>query len=553
VSRGFSAIFRAGIGLAYLTNSEDFVENIPAKEHGSSPGESCHELMTAMLEPEFYPKPPSEVIHKETHISDVFLAGDVVYKVKKPVRFSFLDYSTLAKRRHFLHEELRLNRRLAPSVYLAIVSITNEGKDWQLGGEGKPIEYALVMRRLPEKRFLSFLLETHQVTPAMMAELAELLARFHSQAEKVKLINGADYVEAVKSQWSENLADFEPFLGKLIDSETFDLLKDFGARFIERHRDLLMRRVADSWVRDVHGDLHCEHVCFAPDGIQIFDCIEFSAKLRQCDLASEMAFLTMDLEARGGGSLVGGFLGRYGALLGDPDLLELLPFYKCYRALVRCKVHALRSHGADSTAAHYCRFAIRYTWEPLKPFLVIIGGLTGSGKSVLARELGERLGMPVINSDTVRKAMAGKSGPELARFNEGVYSPRATEKTYAKMAREAEKQIVNGTGAILDATFGLRAHREKILRLAEKHKVPLTVIICSASEDTTKARLARRAAAGKDISDGRWEIYLEQKPAYEPVVEIPPASFLEMNTERPLGEITRACERFLRSRLQAVY
>jgi predicted kinase len=311
-----------------------------------------------------------------------------------------------------------------------------------------------------------------------------------------------------------------------------------------------MRRAKDGWVRDVHGDLHCEHVCFAPEGIQIFDCIEFNADLRQCDLASEIAFLTMDIEVRGGESLVGDFLARYGALLGDRDLPELLPFFKCYRALVRGKVHALRSQGADSTAARYCRFALRYTWEPVKPFLLIIGGLTGSGKSTVARELGARLGMPVINSDTVRKAMAGKSGPEIARFNEGIYSPRVTEQTYAKMARVAEKQILSGTGAILDATFGRRAHREKIRRLAEKHQIPLAVIICSASEDTTKARLARRTAAGKDISDGRWEIYLEQKPAYEPVVEVSRASLLEIDTEPSLKEITRACESFLRAFLR---
>jgi uncharacterized protein len=526
------------------------VKSLRANERVASRREPRRDLITAMLESGFYPKPPpAEVIHKETHISDVFLAGERVYKVKKPVRFSFLDYSTLARRRHFLHEELRLNRRLAPSVYLAIVPITREGKRWRLGGEEKAIEYALVMRRLPEKRFLSSLLETRQVTPAMMTELAELLARFHSQAEKVESTNGAHYVEALKSQWSENLADFEPFRGTLIDNETLDVLKDFGARFIEGRRDLLMRRAEDGWVRDVHGDLHCEHVCFAPTGIQIFDCIEFSADLRQCDLASEIAFLTMDLEARGGESLVGDFLGPYGALLGDRDLRDLLPFYKCYRALVRSKVHALRSQAADSTAAHYCRFAIRYTWEPLKPFLLIIGGLTGSGKSTLARELGTRLGMPVINSDAVRKGMAGKSARGIARFNEGIYSPRVTEQTHEKMAREAEKQISRGTGAVLDATFGRRAHREAILRLAERHKIPLAVIICFASEEATKARLDRRAAAGKDISDGRWEIYLEQKPAYEPLVEMPSGWFLEMNTERPLGEITRACERFLRSRL----
>jgi predicted kinase len=180
---------------------------------------------------------------------------------------------------------------------------------------------------------------------------------------------------------------------------------------------------------------------------------------------------------------------------------------------------------------------------------VIVCGLTGSGKSTLARELGGRLGMPVINSDTVRKAIAGKHGPQAAPFNEGLYSLNMTEKTYSKIAREAEKRILEGEGAILDATFSQKAHREKIIRLAEKHKVPLLLIDCSASEEITKGRLDQRALEGKDLSDGRWAIFLAQKAAYQPVEEIPSESCLKLNTEAPLDELVRASEKFLRARL----
>ena len=504
-------------------------------------------MVAAMMEPAFYPRPPAEVTHKETHISHLFMAGELVYKVKKAVRYSFLDYSTLAKRRHFLSEELRLNRRLAPSVYLAVVPITLDGLEWRLGGEGEPVDYVLVMRRLPEKRMLPFLLETDQVTAAMIRELADVLARFHAQAERVNLDDPSDYPNQVENHWNENLSDLEPFVGTVIDAETVGALKDFGARFIERHRDLLMQRAKQGWIRDVHGDLYCEHVCFAPEGIQIFDCIEFSSAFRCCDLASEIAFLLMDLEVRGGGSLAEPFLTRYGELLPDPELTVLLPFYKCYRALVRGKVHALR--GSGGVAKRYCRFAARLTWEPLKPFLVIIGGLTGSGKSSLARELGERLGMPVINSDAVRKAMAEKLGRQMVPFNTGIYHPAMTEKTYAKMAREAEKQMQKGSGAILDATFGLKRHREKLIRLAQRHGVPLFLIHCVASEETTKNRLTQRALEGRDISDGRWEIYVEQAAAYEPLDDIPAAARLELNTELSLEQLAQTSERFLRSRV----
>jgi len=501
-----------------------------------------------MMDPGFYPKPPAEIAHKETHISHVFLAGDLVYKIKKAVRFSFLDYSTLGRRYHFLNEELRLNRRLAPSVYLAVMPITLDGARWHLGGDGPPVEYALVMRRLPERRMLPFLLETDQVTPEMMGNLAEILARFHGQAERIKLADASGYPKAVAQQWNDNFRELEPLEGTLIDTETVEALKGFGARFIDRHQDLLTERACGGWIRDVHGDLHCEHVCFAPEGIEIFDCIEFSPAIRRCDLASEMAFLLMDLEVRGGGVAVKPLLTRYRELLNDAQMPVLLPFYQCYRAVVRAKVHRLRAGGINPEAARYFHFAARFTWDSMKPFVLMICGLTGSGKSTLARELGERLGMPVINSDAVRKGMAERSGRQVVPFNAGIYDRTMTQKTYAKMAREAEKTILNGSGAILDATFGQKVHRGKIIRLAEKYRVPLFLIHCVASDETTRKRLAERALAGKDISDGRWEIYLQQSAAYQAIDEILPPHRLELNTESTPEELARVSERFLRSR-----
>ena len=522
----------------------------PATDKRNAKWRNQEALVAAMMDPDFYPKRPLEVTHKETHISHLFFVGELVYKVKKAVRYSFLDYSTLGRRRHFLSEELTLNRRLAPSVYLAVVPITIGEMGWQLGGEGEPIEYALVMRRLSEKRMLRFLLETHQVTAEMIRELADVLARFHARAERVKLAEASEYPNAVEKQWNDNLTDLEPFLGTLIDSEIVTTLKNCGARFIDRNRDLLIQRAKQGWIRDVHGDLHCEHVCFAPEGIQIFDCIEFSSKLRCCDLASEIAFLLMDLEVRGGEAWVEPFLACYRQLSDDPELPVLLPFHQSYRALVRGKVHALR--GSNDMAVRYFRFATRFTWKTLKPFLVILCGLTGSGKSTLARELGERLGMPVINSDGVRKAMAQKFGRRVVAFKAGIYNPAMTEKTYARMVRDAEKQLRNESGAILDATFGQKRHREKVIRLAQKHRVALLVIHCVASEETTKKRLAQRALEGKDISDGRWGIYVQQAAAYQPLDDIPAASCLELKTEQSLEHLARSSEKFLRLQMEQV-
>src|SRR5262245_18492258 len=253
-------------------------------------------LLAAMMQPEFYPKPPVEVTHRETHITHLLFAGDVDYKIKKPVRYSFLDYSTLEKRRAFLQAELRLNRRLAPSVDIGVLPIALDYLGWHFGGLAEPAEYALVMRRLPEKRMLTFLLDTGQATAAMMTELAELLAKFHREAPAMTNLDPERYLAAVCSQWADNLTEIKTYVGRLLRDDDCTALDRYGGEFIEQHRETFKRRAEQGWIRDVHGDLHCEHVCYAPEGIQIFDCIEFSSKLRRCDLASEIGFLAMDLE-----------------------------------------------------------------------------------------------------------------------------------------------------------------------------------------------------------------------------------------------------------------
>ena len=523
------------------------VKDREAALHDGMESETQESLVAAMKEARFYPKPPAEVTHKETHISHLFFAGDLVYKIKKAVRFPFLDFSTLAKRRFFLNEELRLNRRLAPSVYLGVMPIAYDEAGWRLGGWTEPAEYTLVMRRLPEKRMLPFLLETHQVTPRMMQELAEAVANFHASAEQVKGTEQSRWPATVAAQWKENLSEVEPLVGVSIDSESLSAIADFGAKFLDGQTELLRRRAQGGWIRDVHGDLHCDHLCLAPEGVQIFDCIEFNAKLRVCDLAAEIAFLLMDLSVRGEESMAAPFLQRYSELIDDPELPSILPFYQCYRALVRGKVQALRPGGA-AAAASYFQYAARLTWQPAQPFIVILCGLTGSGKSTLAGELGRRMGLRVINSDIVRKRMVNTSAHKIVPLNQGIYTPEMTDRTYARMAHEAEKEILSGKGVILDATYGQRANREKLVHLAEKHGVPWSLIHCFASDEIIRQRLTRRAAQGTDVSDGRWEIYFEQKRLCEPISEIPSEARLELNTEASLDQVARSCEKFLRSR-----
>jgi uncharacterized protein len=506
--------------------------------------QAARTLIDAMLDPGFYIHSPEEILHKETHISHVFLARQLVYKIKKPVRFPFLDFSTLAKRRYFLEAELRLNRRLSPTVYLDVVPIFRQRGRWRLKGDGKPVEYALLMRRLPEKCMLDYLLESAQASTAMIERLADRLAAFHAAAEPVKSEVSGDHVAATAREWRKNVAELTPLVAKGAEGD-LELIAAAGDHFLENHSALIARRAADGWIRDVHGDLHAEHICFAPEAIQIFDCIEFNDDLRRCDLASEIAFLLMDLSVRGGEPLVKPFLRRYLEKLADENMPTLLPFYQCYRALVRAKVHALRIGKWNDESARYFEFAKRFKWHRFQPFLLLVSGFTGSGKSTLAHALGARFDMKVINSDEVRKRISGKQGAEIVPLNEGIYSPAMTENTYKVMAAEANEEIAAARGIILDGTFGQRAQREKFVTLARRENVPLLVIRCLASEKTIAERLRSRAAAGESISDGRWEIYAAQKTAYEPMDEIAPASLLNLATEAPVEKFVGEAEAFL--------
>ena len=518
---------------------------IPLGESSSAESNSHKSLLSAMLDPAFYPHGPSEVTRRQTHISDLFFAGELVYKIKKNVRYSFVDYSTLARRKFFLEEELRLNRRLAPSVYLGILPISHDEHGWQLGSDAQPVEYVLVMRRLPERRMLDYLLERGQVTPRMMAALAEILVPFHHEAARGQRKHAHGHLLSAQKIWQENLADLPPFVGRTIDAESLAAIRAFGGRFLDEHAELMLRRAREGRTRELHGDLHCEHVCFAPEGIQIFDCVEFSPQLRRIDTASEVAFLLMDLEARGAKELGREFLRRYLELADDRELPELLPFYQCYRALVRGKVFSLISEDKADAAARYFDLADSYTWHGVKPFVVMICGLTGSGKSTLARALARRLGAPVVNSDVVRKGLAGTSTRRNnVAYGDGIYNPSMTGRAYRKMTEEVERHLSAGEGVIVDATFQKAAQRSAVFEAAARNGAPLAIVHCHSREGIIQERLIRRAEDGRDISDGTWRVYLKQREVFEPFVES--ASYFALNTEAPVAELCGEVEQFLR-------
>jgi hypothetical protein len=298
-------------------------------------------LVQSLLSPKAYPDSPREIELVQTQISFVFLTGDHVYKVKKAVDHGFLDFTTLEKRRFYCHQELLLNRRLCPDVYLDVVQIVQDRGEIFIGDQGEVIEYAVKMRQLPRHRTMDQLLQNDQVTEEMMTGVAKKLVEFHSKARADDQIASYGKLKAVRINTEENFAQTKGYIGITIPSEKYERIEDYTNSFMERNARLFAKRVKQGRIRDCHGDLHAAHICFADD-IYIFDCIEFNDRFRYSDVASEIAFLAMDVDYHGRPDLSQHFVTSYVAGSGDRDLLELLDFYKCYRAYVRGKVEGFK-------------------------------------------------------------------------------------------------------------------------------------------------------------------------------------------------------------------
>jgi len=513
-------------------------------------------VVAAMLRPDFYPERPPAVTLVQTHISYVLLAGDAAYKIKKPVRFSFLDFSTLVRRRHFCHEEVRLNRRLAADVYLGVVGICRSGGAYRLGAEDDPeaVEYAVHMRRLPDDQTLDRLLDRNQVTPAMIDAVAARLAEFHRHADAGPQVTANGDPAAIWGVLEDNYNGVRVFRGDTIAPGDDDAIQRFSRDFLARNDLLFRKRQAERRIRECHGDLHSEHICFSPQ-LVIFDCIEFNEAFRYCDVASDIAFLAMDLDYHGHPELAADFVACYAAYAEDADLPRLAPFYQCYRAYVRGKVDSLKSveeevapaerDAARRSAVRHFALAYRYTWAAT-PSLVVIAGLSGTGKSAIAAALHARTGFVHLNSDVIRKRLAGVL-PQV-RLSEEYYTEVYGERTYAELFAQAGAQLAAGRGVILDATFQRRTGRDTARALARAHGVPFLLVECRCSDDEVRRRLARRAHEHHTASDADWSIYVEQRSRYEPFAADELGHRLLLDTTAPATDLTALIEPELRGR-----
>jgi len=294
-----------------------------------------------LLNPQAYPHKPQKIELVQTQMSFIFLAGDFAYKVKKEVNLGYLDYTTLEKRHFFCHQELELNRRLCPDAYLAVVPIVEEKGGLCVGGQGEAIEYAVKMKKLPQERMMDVLLPRGQVTPEMIARVAERLVGFHQKAERNQEIAAFGKLDVIRQNTDENFAQTEKYIGTSITAEEYQHIKNYTDNFVDSNASLFDKRVREGKIRDCHGDLHAAHVCFTDD-ICIYDCIEFNDRFRYSDVASEIAFLAMDLDRYQQASLSRHLVNTYMELSHDEELLKLLNFYKCYRAYVRGKVESFK-------------------------------------------------------------------------------------------------------------------------------------------------------------------------------------------------------------------
>ncbi len=487
-------------------------------------------LIEALCDPAAYPYAVPAVEVRHTHISVVFLAGPYVYKIKKPVELGFLDFSTLEKRRHFCEEEVRLNIRLAPQVYLGVVPIARHGVTLKVEGAGEVVEWAVKMERLPDDATLENRLDRGEVGREVVEALADRIASFHARAEAGPHIAADGAFAVVADNARENFQQSVAHVGSALSREVFDRLRTLTDEALSRHRATIDARAKRGVPRDTHGDLRLGHVYLLPDrkppgDVVIIDCVEFNERFRFADPVADMAFLVVGFKFHGRPDLARVFADAYFRASGDTEGRMLLPFYTAYRAAVRGKVESLKRTQHEVPAADRARalakaqgywlLALGELERPeRKPCLVLIGGLPGSGKSSLAADLARRADFCVIRSDLVRKelAEAAATPPKPDAFAGGIYTPEWNERTYAECLRRAEALLFEGRRVVVDASFREEARRFAFLEAAARWKVPGLFLLCQVEPDVARQRLAQRMT---DASDADWSIYLQAAEAWE--------------------------------------
>ncbi len=471
----------------------------------------------------------------ETHISWVFVAGDRAFKLKKPVVLDFLDYGTPGRRRAMCHEEVRLNARLAPDVYVGVRSVVDRGDRLEIADDGDPaaIDYVVEMRRYDERATLAALADAGRIAFVQMAAVGERLAAFHAGCPPQRGVLGS---QAVRHELHENLSELADACADPAMTARTGALGRLLDAWVTAHAPLLDARGDRGLIREVHGDLRAEHVIVAP-GLSIVDCVEFDRGLRTLDVADDLAFLVMDLCGHGAAGAARDLMSVYRQAGGDCGPDELVWFFAVHRALIRAKVALVRarqSGGDRDELERLLAVADRCAWRARGRLALVVCGVPASGKSHLAHALGAMAGCPVISSDVVRKELAGlvahDPGPET------LYTPEAGRRTYREVGRRAGAAVVAGHGVLVDATFRHRADRDAFSE-GWADAAPIIFAQCVAPADVLRCRAVARDADLREISDATLEVVERERERFEALSEVAASRHLVLRTDRDTDAI----------------
>ncbi|MBI4003856.1 MAG: AAA family ATPase [Candidatus Omnitrophica bacterium] len=488
-----------------------------------------------------YPHPVGKILRRQTHVSHVFLAGGFAYKLKKPVKFPFLDASTLKRRKQFCRLELSLNRRLAPAVYLGIAPIVETPGGLQLGGRGRVIEWVVKMRRLPEDQMLDQLVRRRRVSRRDMVRVADRLIPFFKRAARSKRIGRYGTPPSVSQLVLGNLRECQPFVGSLLPQAHRQFLEAAYRQYLALHEPLLARRVKAGWILDGHGDLRCENICLT-DPVSIFDCVEFQPAFRCGDVVNDLSFLLMDLEFRGRRDLAQALALPYRRRLRDPDFDRLLPFYECHRSLVRGKVRGLawlqhprtaQGRRARELSRRHFRLAVQYAKQFSRPRLIVVGGLIGTGKSTLARSLAQALGAVWLRTDEIRLRKFAHLRRPRQGFAEGLYATHVSELVYQRLIRRAEALVREGCSVICDGMFSKAVGRQQLRQIARQHGASFHFFECAVPRTVALKRVAARYAGKTDLSEAKPEHYDRLRRGFEPVRGWGARDWTRLSDDRP--------------------
>ncbi len=497
-------------------------------------------LLRALQNPRLYPHPVTRFDLRETHISWVLLTGSYAYKIKKPVNFGFVDFSSLTQRKAYCHEEIRLNQRLAADIYMDVLPISGTPEHPRLDGQGEPFEFAVKMRQFMADATLDHVLA--QVRPKQVDQLARDIATFHRNAtgaDRNTVFGTSGLIAQVIAEVFERIPSDDRFSEH---HRSLGQLRHWLSGFHAAHTGDFEKRKAGGFIRECHGDLHLANLALLDDRIIAFDGIEFSERLRWIDVINDVAFTVMDFQARGQPALARRFLNRYLEFTGDYEGLGLLPFYKVYRALVRVKVAGLaftqvRQQRVSSHVDDFVQYlsAARSLTETQAPWLVIMHGVSGTGKSTVSEILLEYAGAIRLRSDVERKRLFGLSLTDQSpgEIKTAVYGTETTRKTYERLQALARQLLLFGYPVIVDATFLKREHRDTFSNLAASLNVPFLILDMQATPTMLRERVAARVGKPDHVSEADLSVLEQQERGQDPLGPDERAATLMLHADEP--------------------